>query len=92
MLSGDGNRALIGGPADNTNLGAAWTFNRSGELWTQQPSKLTASDETGEGRFASSLALSSAGSDAVIRAPGDDDGAGAFWSFGLERERPRHHR
>ncbi len=93
-LSADGNKALIGGPGDNGNVGAAWEFTRSGEAWTQQPSKLTASDETGEGRFASSLALSGEGDEAVIGAPGDDGGVGALWSFGPEPEGEshRHHR
>ena len=35
-LSADGNTALIGGPDDNGNVGAAWVFTRSGSTWTQQ--------------------------------------------------------
>lgn len=42
-LSGDGNTALIGGPADNNRNGAVWLFVRSGGVWTQQD-KLVASD------------------------------------------------
>ena len=34
--------ALIGGPADNTGVGAAWVFTRSGSTWTEQGAKLTA--------------------------------------------------
>ena len=33
-LSSDGNTALIGGDADNSNVGAAWVFTRSGTTWT----------------------------------------------------------
>src|SRR3984893_4299483 len=40
-LSSDGNTALVGAPHDNTNVGAAWVFTRSGSTWTQQGSKLT---------------------------------------------------
>ena len=43
-LSADGSRALIGGPDDDAGAGAAWTFTRSGESLTQQPSKLTPSE------------------------------------------------
>ena len=48
-LSGDGNTALIGGYADNTSVGAAWVFTRSGSTWTQQGSKLTGGGESGDG-------------------------------------------
>ena len=50
-LSGDGNTALIGGLGDNGGVGAAWVFASSGGTWTQQGSKLTASDESGPGRL-----------------------------------------
>ena len=48
-LSADGNTALIGGPGDNSYVGAAWVFTRSGSTWTQQGAKLTGGGETGEG-------------------------------------------
>src|SRR5213078_3885734 len=35
-LSADGDTALIGGPLDTGNVGAAWAFTRSGGVWTQQ--------------------------------------------------------
>ena len=44
-LSADGNTALIGGPTDSSNVGAAWVFTRTGGTWTQQGSKLTGSGE-----------------------------------------------
>ena len=34
-LSGDGNTALIGGPRNNGQVGAAWVFTRSQEKWAQ---------------------------------------------------------
>jgi hypothetical protein len=33
-LSSDGNTAIVGGPADNSNAGQGWVFTRSGETWT----------------------------------------------------------
>src|ERR1035441_1668760 len=47
-VSGDGNTAIIGGPGDNGNIGAAWVFTRSGGMWTQQGSKLVGSGATGQ--------------------------------------------
>ncbi len=80
-LSADGNTALIGGRSDNTNIGAAWAFTRSGATWTQQGSKLTASDETGAGSFGQSVALSADGNTALIGGRSDNGNVGAAWAF-----------
>jgi hypothetical protein len=80
-LSGDGNTALIGGPADNENVGAAWVFTRSASTWSQQGSKLTGGGETGEGRFGVSVALSADGNTALVGGPGDNSAVGAAWAF-----------
>jgi hypothetical protein len=39
-LSGDGTTAIVGGPYDGANIGAAWVFTRIAGVWTQQGSKL----------------------------------------------------
>jgi hypothetical protein len=77
-VSGDGNTALIGGPEDNacgtcvhSSVGGAWMFTRSGEKWTQQGPKLTASGGHTEGHFGESVALSADGNAALIGAPGN---------------------
>ena len=96
-LSADGNTALIGGRQDNGTVGgqvgAAWVFARSGDVWTQVGSKLTASDETGPGDFGWSVALSADGSTALIGGPSDNGDAGAAWVFaqsaGLGHSRAR---
>jgi FG-GAP repeat len=81
-LSSDGNTALIGGPEDNKNAGAAWVFKRSGEAWTQQGEKLTGGGETGSTPdFGSGVALSSDGNIALIGATYDNTGVGAAWEF-----------
>ena len=46
-LSADGNTAIVGGPGDNSNTGAAWVFTRSGGVWTQQGSKLVGTGAVG---------------------------------------------
>src|SRR5262245_45668351 len=39
-VSDDGNTAIVGGPFDNNQAGAAWVFTRSGGVWSQQGPKL----------------------------------------------------
>jgi len=80
-LSADGNTALIGGDTDNTEVGAAWVFTRSGETWTQQGEKLTGGGEIGDAYFGSSVALSSDGNTALIGGPLDNNDVGAAWVF-----------
>jgi hypothetical protein len=80
-VSADGGTALIGGPFDNNSAGAAWVFTRSGSTWTQQGSKLTASDENGTGQFGSRVALSADGNTALIGGIGDNSDVGAAWVF-----------
>jgi hypothetical protein len=46
-LSGDGNTAIVGGPQDNSQAGAAWVYTRSGGIWTQQGSKLVGTGAVG---------------------------------------------
>lgn len=90
-LSADGNTALIGGPDDQFSdfgtIGAAWVFTRSpAGVWSQQGPKLTPTDESGNGEFGASVALSADGNIALVGAPDDtgDGGAGsigAAWVF-----------
>ena len=46
-LSVDGSTALIGGPSDNNNVGAAWVFTRTGNSWVQQGAKLVGTGAIG---------------------------------------------
>jgi len=80
-ISANGTTAIVGGPADNTNVGAAWVFTRSGSTWTQQGPKLTASGESGEGQFGYTVALSADGNTALIGGGKDNKSVGAGWVF-----------
>ncbi len=80
-LSADGEEALIGGPDDNSEVGAAWVFTRSGTTWEQQGSKLTGGEESGKGRFGASVALAEGGETALIGGPNDNSNVGAGWVF-----------
>jgi FG-GAP-like repeat/FG-GAP repeat len=81
-LSGDGNIAVVGGPFDNTNTGAAWVFTRSNGVWTEQGFKLVGSGVSGTSPFQGrSVALSSSGNTALIGGNGDNNNVGATWVF-----------
>jgi antibiotic biosynthesis monooxygenase (ABM) superfamily enzyme len=78
-LSADGKTAIVGGPADNSGTGAAWLYARSGDVWTQQGSKLVGKGAVGNAGQGGSVALSADGNTAVVGGAGDSSGAGAAW-------------
>jgi len=80
-VSADGDTAAVGGEADNSYTGAAWVFTRSEGKWTQQGSKLKGAEETGEGEFGYSVALSSEGNTLLVGGLNDNKGHGAAWVF-----------
>jgi hypothetical protein len=80
-ISADGQTAIIGGAYDNRSVGAAWVFARSGDVWTQQGSKLLGIDALGAARQGSSVALSANGDTAIVGGVGDNSGTGAAWAF-----------
>jgi hypothetical protein len=83
-LSADGNTALVGGPLDNSSLGAAWVFTRINGFWVQQGGKLFGSGGTPatDGlQQGISVALSADGNTAIIGGNYDSTYAGAAWLF-----------
>jgi hypothetical protein len=80
-LSGDGDTALVGGPADGANRGSAWVFTRSAGVWTQQGARLVGTGHTGDSLLGRSVALSAFGNVALVGGPGDDANTGAAWIF-----------
>jgi antibiotic biosynthesis monooxygenase (ABM) superfamily enzyme len=82
-LSADGNTAIVGGCCDNSNDGAAWIYTRSGDVWTQQGSKLVANDAVESARQGQSVALSGDGNTAIVGGYLDLDNnqTGAAWVF-----------
>lgn len=79
-LSADGNRALIGGPAEIGAPGSAWIFDRNGGSWTQRD-RLVGVDTLGQSKLGSSVALSGTGLTALVGGMDDDNGRGAVWVF-----------
>jgi hypothetical protein len=82
-LSSDGNTALVGGEADNTSVGAAWVFTRTGGVWSQQGDKLVGTGVVGSFGIlqGESVSLSADGNTALVGGGGDDKTAGAAWVF-----------
>jgi uncharacterized protein (TIGR03437 family) len=86
-LSADGNTAIVGGPGDNGDIGAAWVFTRSGGVWSQQGDKLvgTGAVNGANAAFAAqqglSVALSGDGNTAIVGGPNDNDFVGAAWVY-----------
>ena len=80
-ISANGNTALVGGYSDNSNLGAAWVFTRSGTTWTQQGSKLVGTGNVGASNQGNAIGLSADGNTALIGGSGDASFLGATWVF-----------
>jgi hypothetical protein len=80
-LSADGNTAIVGGVADNRAAGAAWVFTRSGDVWTQQGSKLVGSGAVGSAGQAVSVGLSDDGNTAIVGGLTDNKVTGAAWVY-----------
>jgi limonene-1,2-epoxide hydrolase len=80
-LSADGNTAIIGGPADSANKGAAWIFTRTGDMWTQQGSKLFGTGSVGSPQQGGSVCLSADGNTAIVGGRTDNVSTGAAWVF-----------
>jgi hypothetical protein len=80
-ISKDGNTVAYSDVFDSG--GAVWVYTRSGTTWTQQSSKLTATESvagTGLG-FGSSIALDATGDTLAIGAKYNDSWKGAFWVY-----------
>jgi len=80
-ISADGNTAIVGGYSDNSNIGAAWVYTRSGGVWSQQGSKLVGAGASGTAWQGISAAISADGNTAIVCGFDDNSNAGAAWVF-----------
>ncbi|HTZ87912.1 MAG TPA: hypothetical protein VMB05_14690 [Solirubrobacteraceae bacterium] len=80
-LSGDGATALIGAPGVGHYTGAALAFTRTSGIWQQQGQMLQGAEESGEGRFGRSVALSGDGTTALVGGLSNAENDGAVWPF-----------
>ena len=87
-LSSDGNSAVIGGFADDNNMGAAWVFTRSDGVWTQKAKLVGTGAITpgpGGAEQGTSVAISGDGNTVLSGGPVDNAGVGAAWIFRQHR-------
>lgn len=87
-ISADGNTAIVGGPADDSFVGAAWVFTRGPGGWSQQGRKVVGAGAVGPypARQGSSVAISGDGNTTIVGGPSDNAdtyyfGVGAVWVF-----------
>ena len=84
VLSSDASTAVVGAPIDNSGIGAAYVFARSGNTWTAH-GRLTApagtDAEAGSAVFGAQLALSHDASTLLVSGQSDNNLAGAVWSY-----------
>jgi hypothetical protein len=79
-ISADGDAAIVGGPSDNSNAGAAWVYTRSEGVWSQLGSKLVGTGGVGAADQGA-VAISADGTTAIAGGSYDDSEAGAAWVF-----------
>lgn len=79
-LSGDGNSLIVDAAQNNNGVGGAFIFNRPARtnVWSQS-AFLTPTNNIGNGQFGFGVAINSNGSSAVIGAPFDNNGIGAYY-------------
>jgi hypothetical protein len=80
-ISSDGNTAIVGGYYDNSGVGAAWIYTRSGSTWSQQGNKLVGTGAVGLANQGMSVALSSDGNTAIVGGWRDNNNVGAVWIY-----------
>jgi hypothetical protein len=80
-LSADGNTAMVGGWDDNSFIGAAWAFTRSGTVWSQLGDKLVGAGNSGIALEGTWVALSGDGQTGIVGGPSDNSSVGAAWVF-----------
>ncbi|MBL0097212.1 MAG: IPT/TIG domain-containing protein [Bacteroidetes bacterium] len=78
-ISADGNTVIVGGFADNGNVGAAWVWKRNGGNWTQEGGKLVGGGYVGSSNQGRSVCLSDDGNTAIVGGPNDNFPNGAAW-------------
>jgi IPT/TIG domain/FG-GAP repeat len=79
-LSADASTALIGAFQQNGDQGAAWTYSRSGQSWSELGEPLAGDGE--EELFGYAVALSPTGTTALVGAPRAKGSRGATWLYG----------
>jgi hypothetical protein len=79
-ISADGNTAVVGGPFDSTELGAAWVWTRTGGAWTQS-AKLVGGGAFTPAHEGATVAISADATTVLIGGPLQNSSVGGVWVF-----------
>jgi hypothetical protein len=79
-VSANGHTAIVGGPND-TGIGTAWVFTRSGSAWSQQGKLVGSGVVGGAAHQGQTVGLSADGNTAIVGGWADTGGVGAAWVF-----------
>jgi hypothetical protein len=79
-ISSDGNTFITGGPRNNSESGAVWTFRRIDGIWSQEGSQVSHNTENSI-NFGQSVAISANGENILIGAINIDNSGGAYPGF-----------
>jgi hypothetical protein len=81
-ISTSGNTIAVGGPTDNSDIGATWIFEWNGSTWLQQGSKIVGTDIVGTQPLqGDAISLSASGNTLYIGSPVDNSEIGATYVF-----------
>lgn len=82
-LDVDGSTLVVGGPSDDSDVGAIWVFTRSGSSWTQLGSKITASVSSVVNAltFGYHVSINSTGTSMLITNASDTDSFGDIYDL-----------
>ncbi len=72
---------VVCGNGDNTNIGAFWTFTKSGGVWSQLGSKTVPTGYTGTPNFGLSSSLTPDGTRYAVGGYNNNTAVGALWIF-----------
>lgn len=80
-MTPDGTRLIVGGYADNANVGAAWVFSFASNTWTQEAGPLIGTGAVGASFQGISVAISSNGDTIAVGGRADNANQGAVWMY-----------
>ena len=81
VINGDGDAIVIGGPNDNSSIGATWFFNYIGGEWVQSGNKTIGTGAIGPANQGYAVAISQSGQWVASSGAFDDTNIGAIWVF-----------
>jgi hypothetical protein len=80
-ISNDGYTLAVGGPYDNSKMGAVWVYTLSGTNWSQVGNKYVGYNSAAGSKFGFSVSVAGDGSQFVAGGLGDNSGTGAAWLY-----------